>query len=227
MKERAELSGYTVVDPPSVVATHLTEVVKRHAHELIGRQEAKLLVDNVKESYPALVDELIPSILTIGDVQKVLAKLLREKVSIRDLVTIFESLADHGHYTKDPDILTEYVRQALSRQITQQFSTGNDPLRVITVGPQLEKKIAESVQQSEQGSYIALDPVSTQQIYQRLNEHVNKQIQSGQQPVVLASPTIRMYLRQIVERTMQDVPVLSYSELEPNIEVQSVGVVNL
>jgi flagellar biosynthesis protein FlhA len=227
MKERAELSGYTVVDPPSVVATHLTEIIKRHAHELIGRQEAKMLVENVKESYPALIDELIPSILTVGDVQKVLAKLLREKVSIRDLVTIFESLADHGNYTKDPDILTEYVRQALSRQITQQFSPGGDTLRVITVGPQLEKKIAESVQQSEQGSYIALDPVSTQQIYQKLNEHVNRQIQSGQQPVVLASPTIRMYLRQIVERTMQDVPVLSYSELEPNIEVQSVGVVNL
>lgn len=227
MKERAELSGYTVVDPPSVVATHLTEIIKRHAHELIGRQEAKMLVENVKESYPALIDELIPSILTVGDVQKVLAKLLREKVSIRDLVTIFESLADHGNYTKDPDILTEYVRQALSRQITQQFSSGGDTLRVITVGPQLEKKIAESVQQSEQGSYIALDPVSTQQIYQKLTEHVNRQIQSGQQPVVLASPTIRMYLRQIVERTMQDVPVLSYSELEPNIEVQSVGVVNL
>lgn len=227
MKERAELSGYTVVDPPSVVATHLTEIIKRHAHELIGRQEAKMLVENVKESYPALIDELIPAILTVGDVQKVLAKLLREKVSIRDLVTIFESLADHGNYTKDPDILTEYVRQALSRQITQQFSSGGDTLRVITVGPQLEKKIAESVQQSEQGSYIALDPVSTQQIYQKLNEQVNRQIQSGQQPVVLASPTIRMYLRQIVERTMQDVPVLSYSELEPNIEVQSVGVVNL
>ncbi|OBZ16894.1 MULTISPECIES: flagellar biosynthesis protein FlhA [Bacillales] len=227
MKERAELSGYTVVDPPSVVATHLTEIVKRHAHELIGRQETKQLVENVKESYPALVDELIPSILTIGDVQKVLAKLLREKVSIRDLVTIFEALADHGNYTKDPDILTEYVRQSLSRQITQQFSSGGDTLKVITVGPQLEKKIAESVQQSDQGSYIALDPVSTQQIYQKLNEHVNRQIQSGQQPVVLASPTIRMYLRQIVERTMQDLPVLSYSELEPNIEVQSVGVVNL
>ncbi|WP_054028971.1 flagellar biosynthesis protein FlhA [Bacillus sp. FJAT-28004] len=227
MKERAELSGYTVVDPPSVVATHLTEIIKRHAHELIGRQETKQLVENVKESYPALIDELIPSILTIGDVQKVLAKLLREKVSIRDLVTIFEALADHGNYTKDPDILTEYVRQSLSRQITQQFSSGSDTLRVITVGPQLEKKIAESVQQSDQGSYIALDPVSTQQIYQKLNEHVNRQIQAGQQPVVLASPTIRMYLRQIVERTMQDVPVLSYSELEPNIEVQSVGVVNL
>ncbi|MFF2888091.1 flagellar biosynthesis protein FlhA [Paenibacillus sp. NPDC057967] len=227
MKERAELSGYTVVDPPSVVATHLTEIIKRHAHELIGRQEAKMLVENVKESYPALIDELIPSILTIGDVQKVLAKLLKEKISIRDLVTIFETLADHGHYTKDPDILTEYVRQALSRQITQQFSPGGDTLRVITVGPQLEKRIAESVQQTDQGSYIALDPVSTQQIYQKLNEHVSRQIQSGQQPIVLASPTIRMYLRQIIERTMQEVPVLSYSELEPNIEIQSVGVVNL
>ncbi|WP_219836675.1 flagellar biosynthesis protein FlhA [Paenibacillus sp. R14(2021)] len=226
-KERAELTGYTVVDPPSVVATHLTELIKRHAHELIGRQETKALIDNVRESYPALVDELIPSILNVGDVQKVLAKLLREKISIRDMVTIFESLADHGPFTKDPDILTEYVRQALSRQITQQFSNQGDTLRVITVGPSLEKKIAESVQSSDQGSYLALDPVATQTIYQRLNEQVNKQIQSGQQPIVLASPTIRMYLRQIVERTMQDIPVLSYSELEPSIEVQSIGVVNL
>ncbi|WP_168122237.1 flagellar biosynthesis protein FlhA [Paenibacillus sp. HB172176] len=227
MKERAELSGYTVVDPPSVVATHLTEIIKRHAHELIGRQETKQLIENVKENHPALVDELIPSILTVGDVQKVLAKLLKEKISIRDLVTIFETLADHGPYSKDPDILTEYVRQSLSRQITQQYSPSGDTLRVITVGPQLEKKISESVQQTEQGSYIALDPVSTQQIYQRMNEQVNRQIQSGTQPVVLASPTIRMYLRQILERTMNEVPILSYSELEPNIEVQSVGVVNL
>jgi len=227
MKERAELSGYTVVDPPSVVATHLTEIVKRHAHELIGRQETKALVENVKENYPALVDELIPNILTIGDVQKVLAKLLKEKISIRDLVTIFETLADQGAYTKDTDVLTEYVRQSLSRQITQQFSPDGEMLRVITVGPSLEKKIAESVQQSDQGSYLSIDPVATQQIYQRLSEQVSKQIQSGNQPVVLASPTIRMYLRKLVERTMQDIPVLSYSELEPNIEVQSVGVVNL
>ncbi len=226
-KERAELAGYTVVDPPSVVATHLTELIKRHAHELIGRQETKALVENVREQYPALVEELIPSILSLGEVQKVLVKLLREKVSVRDLVTIFESLADHGNYTKDPDILTEYVRQALSRQITNQFSTGSDTLKVITVGPSLEKKIAESVQQSEQGSYLALDPVATQQIYAKLNEQVHRQIQSGQQPIVLASPTIRMYLRQLVERTMQDIPVLSYSELEPSVEVQSIGVVNL
>ncbi|WP_150267687.1 flagellar biosynthesis protein FlhA [Paenibacillus tepidiphilus] len=227
VKERAELSGYTVVDPPSVVATHLTELIKRHGHELLGRQETKQLVDNLRESYPVLVDELIPSVLAIGDVQKVLAKLLREKISIRDLVTIFETLADYGTYTKDPDILTEYVRQALSRQITQQFSQSGETLRVITVGPNLEKKISESVQQTEQGSYLALDPVSTQTVYQRLTEQINRLLQSGQQPIVLTSPTIRMYLRQVIERTMQDIPVLSYSELEPNIEIQSVGVVNL
>lgn len=227
VKERAELSGYTVVDPPSVVATHLTELIKRHGHELLGRQETKQLVDNLRENYPVLVDELIPSILAVGDIQKVLGKLLREKISIRDLVTIFETLADYGTYTKDPDILTEYVRQSLSRQITQQFSQTGETLRVITVGPTLEKKITESVQQTEQGSYLALDPVSTQTVYQRLTEQINRLLQSGQQPIVLTSPTIRMYLRQVIERTMQDIPVLSYSELEPNIEIQSVGVVNL
>ncbi|MNI39683.1 Flagellar biosynthesis protein FlhA [compost metagenome] len=227
MKERAELSGYTVVDPPSVVATHLTELIKRYGHELLGRQETKQLVDNLRENYPVLVDELVPSVLAIGDVQKVLGKLLREKISIRDLVTIFETLADYGTYTKDPDVLTEYVRQSLSRQITQQFSQTGETLKVITVGPNLEKKISESVQQTEQGSYLALDPVSTQTVYQRLTEQINRLLQSGQQPIVLTSPTIRMYLRQVIERTMQDIPVLSYSELEPNIEIQSVGVVNL
>lgn len=226
-KERAELAGYTVVDPPSVVATHLTELIKRHAHELIGRQETKTLVDNIRESYPVLVDELIPSVLTIGDVQKVLAKLLKEKISIRDLVTIFETLADYGHYSKDPDVLTEYVRQSLSRQITQQYVQEGEAMRVITVGPALEKKIAESVQQTDQGSYIAMDPVSTQSVFQKLSEQVNRLIQMGQQPVLLTSPAIRMYLRQVIERSMQDIPVLSYSELEPNVEIQSVGVVNL
>lgn len=226
-KERAEMSGYTVVDPPSVVATHLTETIKKYAHELLGRQETKSLIDNLRESYPVLVDELIPSVLSVGEIQKVLAKLLREKISIRDMVTIFETLADYGSYTKDPDILTEYVRQALSRQITQQFTSQGETMQVITVGPSLEKKIAESVQQTEQGSYVALDPMSTQTVYQKLTEQVNRLIQSGHQPIVLTSPTIRMYLRQVMERTMQDIPVLSYSELEPNVEIQSVGVVNL
>jgi len=226
-KERAELSGYTVVDPPSVVATHLTELIKKHAHELLGRQETKTLIDNLRENYPVLVDELIPSVLSVGDVQKVLSKLLREKISVRDLVTIFETLADCGTYSKDPDVLTEYVRQSLSRQITQQYSQEGETLKVITVGPTLEKKISESVQQSDQGSYLALDPMSTQTIYQKLNEQINRLLQSGQQPIFLTSPTIRMYLRQVIERTMQDIPVLSYSELEPNVEIQSVGVVNL
>ncbi len=226
-KERAELSGYTVVDPPSVVATHLTELIKKHSHELLGRQETRSLIDNLRENYPVLVDELIPSVLSIGDIQKVLVKLLKEKISIRDMVTIFETLADYGTYTKDPDVLTEYVRQALSRQITQQFTSQGETLRVITVGPNLEKKIAESIQQSEQGTYLALDPVSTQSMYQKINEQVNRLLQMGQQPIVLTSPAIRMYLRQLIERTMQDIPVLSYSELEPNVEIQSVGVVNL
>ncbi|MGG1551155.1 MULTISPECIES: flagellar biosynthesis protein FlhA [Paenibacillus] len=226
-KERAELSGYTVVDPPSVVATHLTEIIKKHAHELLGRQETKALIDNVRETYPALVDDLIPSVLNVGDVQKVLAKLLREKISVRDLVTILETLADYGTYTKDPEILTEYVRQALSRQITQQYTSIGDSLKVITVGPSVEKKIAESVQQSDQGSYLALDPSSSQIIHHRVTEQVTKLIQSGQQPVILTSPTIRMYVRQLLERTLQDIPVLSYSELEPSVEIQSMGVVNL
>ncbi|MFC5472032.1 flagellar biosynthesis protein FlhA [Cohnella suwonensis] len=225
-KERAEMAGYTVVDPPSVVATHLTEVIKKYAHELIGRQETKALVDSVKETYPALVEELIPSIVGVGDVQKVLSKLLKEKISIRDLVTIFETLADYGKFTKDPDVLTEYVRQSLSRQISQQYANSDEPLKVITLSPAVEKKIAEAVQQSDQGSYLAMDPASSQSIYQRLTEQVNRLVQTGQQPIVLTSPTIRMYLRQLLERSMQDVPVISYSELEPSIEVQSVGVVS-
>ncbi len=227
MKERAELSGYTVVDPPSVVATHLTEIIKKHAHELLGRQETKQLVDNLKEQVPAVVEEVVPSILTVGDIQKILAKLLREKVSIRNLSMIMESLADYGNYTKDPEILTEYVRQSLSRQLTQQYTNGSNFLQVMTIGPKLEKKVAESVQQTEQGSYVALDPVTSQQFFQKINEQMSRMIQEGQQPILLASPTIRMYIRQLLERTIPDLPILSYSELEPTVEIQSVGVVNL
>ncbi|WP_139488971.1 flagellar biosynthesis protein FlhA [Brevibacillus dissolubilis] len=226
-KEIAELSGYTVVDPPSVVATHLTEVIKRHAHELLGRQETRALIDNVREVAPVLVDELIPSTLSIGDVQKVLQKLLKEKVSVRNLQVILESLADHAVFTKDPDILTEYVRAGLARQITLQYTEPGQPLRVITAGPGLEKAISERIEQSEQGSYLAMDPETSQLIFESMSEQVNRMVTLGQQPVVLSSPAIRMYLRQLMERMMPDVPVLSYSELEPHVEVQSVGVVNL
>jgi flagellar biosynthesis protein FlhA len=227
IRENAEMSGYTVVDAPSVVATHLTEVIKKHAHELLGRQETKGLVDHLKQTYPALVEELVPSLLSLGDVQKVLIKLLKEKVSVRDLVTIFEAMADYGQYTKDPDVLTEYVRQALSRQITNQWIQPNEPLRVITVSPRVEKKIADSIQQTEQGSYLAIDPQSSQMIYQKVSEQVQKVLQAGRQPILLVSPAVRMYLQQIVERTIKDVPVISYSELEPHVEIQSIGVVNI
>ncbi|MFS1513183.1 flagellar biosynthesis protein FlhA [Chengkuizengella sp. SCS-71B] len=226
-KDRAELSGYTIVDPPSVVATHLTEVIKNHAYELLGRQETNSLVENIKGNVPALIDELIPNILSIGDIQKVLVNLLKEKISIRDLVTIFETLADYATYTKDPQVLTEYVRQSLSRQITQQYSSVGDVLKVLAIGPDLEKKISESIQQTEHGNYLALDPSTSQIIHQRILEQVKKFMQTGNNPVILTSPTIRYYLRQLIEKTMKDIPVLSYQELEPTIEVQSVGVVNI
>ncbi len=226
-KEVAELSGYTVVDPPSVVATHLTEIIKRHAHELLGRQETRALIDNVKETTPVLVDELIPGMLSIGDVQKVLQKLLKEKISVRNLTVILEALADHALYTKDPDVLTEYVRQGLSRQITLQYTEPGQPLRVITAGPALEKAISERIEQSEQGSYLAMDPETSQRIYQSMTEQVSKMAASGQQPIILSSPAIRMYLRQLMERMMPDIPVISYNELEPHVEVQSVGMVNV
>lgn len=227
IKERAEMAGYTVVDPPSVVATHLTEIIKRYAHELLNRQETKSLIDNIRETSPALVEELIPNVLSVGDVQKVLQKLLREKISIRNLPTILETLADYGSYTKDTDLLAEYVRQALSRQITLQFAVPGEPLQVITAGPSLEKKISDSIQQTEQGNYMAIDPDTSQRIFSALSEQVNRMLQMGQQPIILTSPAIRMYLRQLVERMMPEIPVLSYNELEPEIEIQSVGVVSI
>lgn len=227
MKETAEQAGYTVVDPPSVVATHLTEVLKQHAHELLGRQETKALLDAVKEHAPALVEELVPNVLSVGDIQRVLVKLLRERVSIRNLVTILETLADYGRYTKDPDILTEHVRQALARQITRQYVQPGEPLYVATLDPETEKRIADSAQQTEHGSYVVLDPEVAQRFYRSVNEAVSQLLQSGRQPILLTAPGVRPYVRQLVERVLPDVPVLSYAELEPNVEVRSVGVVKL
>jgi len=227
MKEEAELSGYAIVDPPSVVSTHLTEVIKRHAHELIGRQEVKSLIDHVRETSPAVVEELIPQMLTIGEVQKVLMKLLKEKVSIRNLLVILEALADYATQTKDIDVLTEYVRQALSRQITLQYANQNEALQVITAGASLEKKVADSVHRTEKGTYLSLDPETSQTIYQRIAEQAQQLQASGVQPVLLTSPAIRMYIRQFLERYLPDLTILSYNELEPDIEIQSVGVVNL
>lgn len=227
MKEEAEMAGYAIVDPPSVVSTHLTEVIKKHAHELIGRQEVKTLVENIRENSPAVIEELIPNLMAIGEVQKVLMKLLKEKVSIRNLLVILETLADYSPQTKDTDVLTEYVRQALSRQITLQYTNPNEALQVITAGASLEKKFAESVHRTEQGSYVSIDPEASQTIFQKISEQVTQLQQSGVQPILLTSPATRMYMRQFVEQFAPDLPVLSYNELEPEVEIQSVGVVNI
>lgn len=227
IREQAEFAGYTVVDPPSVVATHLTEVLRKHASELLGRQETKQLIDSLRETYPALVDELVPNQMSTGEIQKVLINLLREKVSIRDLVTILETLADYVGYTKDTDILTEYVRQALSRQITNQFKASGGTLKVITLSPNVEKLLLDNIQGSDQGTYLALDPRISQQIYQRLAEQVQVVTNLGHPPILLASPNTRMHVRKLIERVLPDVSVLSFNELDTTVDVQSGGVVNL
>lgn len=227
MKEEAEMAGYAIVDPPSVVSTHLTEIIKRHAHELVGRQEVKSLIENLRDASPAVVEELIPNLMSIGEVQKVLMKLLKEKISIRNLLIVLETLADYAPQTKDVDLLTEYVRQALSRQITRQYAPDNESLKVITAGASLEKKFADSVHRTEQGNYLSIDPESSQAIFQIITEQATQLQQSGVQPILLTSPAIRIYMRQFVERFAPDLPVLSYNELEPEIEIQSVGVVNI
>lgn len=226
-KEEAEIMGYTVVDPPSVVSTHLTEIIRANAAELLGRQETKQLVDHVRETYPILVDELTPTPLSIGEIQKVLAKLLEEQVSVRNLPIIFETLADYSKYTSDVDVLTEYVRQALARQITAQYAVGNEPLKVLTISGKVEKLIADSVQQTEQGNFLSIDPGESQALLENIAQEVERVALLDQSPVILSSPAVRMYLRQITERYFPQIPILSYNELEASLEVQSVGVVDI
>lgn len=224
VKEEAELNGYTVVDPPSVMATHLTEVIKRFAHELLGRQEVKELIDSLQEKYPAVVNELIPDTLSIGQVQKVLQNLLREGIAIRDMVTILETLADYAPETSDLMILTEYVRQSLSRQISANYSTDNQ-ISVITLAPDIEDLISQAIQQSEQSSYLAIEPKQAQQIFENLNDTVQSVMQKGYQPIILTAPMIRHHFKGLTSRVAPDLIVLSFSELEPTLNIQSVGMV--
>lgn len=227
VKEDAEMLGYTVVDPPSVVSTHMTEIIRSNSHELLGRQETKQLIDHVRETYPILVDELTPTPLSVGEVQKVLGKLLKEHVSIRNLPIIFETLADYSKMTSDVDILTEYVRQSLARQITTQYAGGQSSLKVLTVSGRVEKLIADSIQQTEHGNYLSIDPSDSQNVLESIAKEVDRVALIEQSPVVLCSPAVRMYLRQMTERYFPQIPILSYNELESSIEVQSVGVVNV
>ncbi len=226
-KDEADMLGYTVVDPASVVSTHITEKIKRHAHELVGRQETKRLIDHLKENYPVLVEEVTPNPLSVGDIQKVLAKLLREKVSIRNLVTIFETLADYGRLTTDSDLLTEYARQSLAKQITAQYAREHETLKVITCSGRVEKAIADGVQQTEQGNYLSLDPEVSDSIIRSVAKEAERLSIRQESAILLCSPAVRMYVKQLLERYFPDLPVLSYNELEANVEVQSIGVVDI
>ncbi|MCM0626280.1 flagellar biosynthesis protein FlhA [Lysinibacillus sp. OL1_EC] len=227
VKEDAEMYGYTVVDPPSVVSTHLTEIIRANAHELLGRQETKQLIDHLRESHPILVEELTPAPLSTGEIQKVLGKLLRENVSVRNLPIIFETLADYAKLTSDTDILAEYVRQALARQITAQYVGDSSVLKVITVSGKVEKMIADSIQQTDHGNYLAMDPQDSQTVLETIAAEVERVSFMEQSAIILCSPAVRMYLRQLTERYFPQIPVLSYNELDASVEIQSVGVVNV
>ena len=226
-RERAESLGYTVVDPPSIIATHLTEVIREHIAELLTRQDVQNLINNLKESNPAIVDELVPKLLGLGEVQKVLQNLLSEGISIRDLLTIFETLADYAPTTRDTDILTEYVRQSLKRAISNKYFQPNETTSVITLDPKLEQEIMANVKQTEQGAYITLDPDKTKKIMKVTGEQIKKLENLGKNPIVVTSPIVRIYFKKLTQDYHKDLVVISYNEIESDVELQSVGMISL
>lgn len=225
-RERAESLGYTVVDPPSIIATHLTEIIRSYISELLTRQDVQNLINNIKESNPSLVDELTPKLLNIGEIQKVLQNLLKEGISIRDLLTIFETLADHAVVTRDTDVLTEYVRQSLKRAISAKYFPQNEQTSVVTLDPKIEQEIMNSVKQTEQGAYLTIDPERTKAIMKSVETEVAKLENLGRNPIIITSPIVRMYFKKLTEDYFRDLIVVSYNEIDANVELQSVGMVS-
>jgi len=226
-RDEAQAMGYTVVDSTTVVATHISEIVKRHAHELVGRQELQQLLDNLSATAPKVVEELIPSQLNLGTVLRVVKNLLREGISIRDLRTILETLADYTSITKDPDVLTEFVRQSLGRFIVDQFKLEDGTLCLATLSREVEDLIAEAIQPSDQGSYLAIEPNVAQMIIASVRNMAERFSPAGAQPVLLASPSIRRHVRKLVERFIPHMAVLSHNEIPQNVKIQSLGVVSI
>ncbi|MBQ8188847.1 MAG: flagellar biosynthesis protein FlhA [Lachnospiraceae bacterium] len=224
-RERAESLGYTVVDPPSIIATHLTEIIRQHIAELLTRQDVQNLTNNLKETNPSIVEELVPKLMGLGEVQKVLQNLLQEGISIRDLLTIFETLADYSSTTRDTDILTEYVRQSLKRAICAKFFPANETTSVVTLDPKVEQEIMSNVKQTEQGAYLTLDPEKTKAIIESVRTEVGKLESLGKNPIIITSPIVRMYFKRLTEDYFKDLIVISYNEVESNVELQSVGMV--
>ena len=224
-RERAESFGYTVVDPPSIIATHLTEVIREHIAELMTRQDVQNLVNNLRENHSALVDELTPKLMSLGEIEKVLQNLLKEGISIRDLVTIFETLADYAPSTHDTDILTEYVRQSLKRAISTKYFMPDETTSVVTLDPRLEQEIMDSVKQTENGAYLTLDPEKSKAILRSVEAETKKLEDAGKPSIVMTSPIVRMYFKRMTEDYFRDLIVVSYNEVEPNVELQSVGMI--
>ena len=226
-REEAEIRGLTVVDPTTVMVTHLTETIKAHSYELLGRQEVQLIVDNTKEKYSTVVEELIPDLITIGELQKVLQNLLREKVPIKDMVTIMESLADNSRLTKDIELLTEYVRFALARTICNQIIDENRSITVVTLTPQIEEIIAANTQKSMHGSFPAVDPDTTTKILDCIRNTVDRVYFYNNQPVILVSPNVRPVFRKLIEMVFPHVMVISLNEIPNDVEIRTEGVVSL
>ena len=226
-RERAESLGYTVVDPPSIIATHLTEVVRQHIAELLTRQDVQNLVNNLKETNPVLVEELTPAMMSLGDIQKVLQNLLSEGISIRDLLSIFEILADHAQTARDPDVLTEYVRQGLRRAISSRYFMSGEGMKnsVVTVDPKIEQEIMQNVKQTEQGAYLSLDPERIRLIMESTRTEIGKLEEMGRNPIVVCSPIVRMYFKRMSDDYFEDLIVVSYNEIEPGVELESVGMI--
>ena len=225
LKDRAELLGYTVVDPPSVLTTHLTEVIKGNAANILSRQDVQTLITNLKAEHPAVVDELIPGVLSIGETQKVLQNLLRERITIRDLVTIVETLADYARQTRDTEALTEYVRQRLARAISAQYRGADGLVHVITLSPRVEQQLTEALKQTDQGTMIAMEPVRAQQLLQRLAGEMERVAGLGHAPVLLCSARLRLAVRRLTERVLPNLVVLSFSEIATGVDVQAEGMV--
>lgn len=226
-KENAQLSGYTVVDPSTVIATHLTEVFRKHLGDFLGRQEVQALLDTLAKHSPRAVDDLIPGTLPLGTVQKVLQNLVHESVTIRDMLTIVETLADYGMQTKSPEILTEYVREKLSRSIVKPFLDGEGTLPIITLDPAADRTVQEAIRQSEGGSYLSLNPLSAQHLINNINAMFDKPLLTDGQPVLLTTPMARPHLAQLISRFLPNVPVISQAEIPPDIRLQSVGNVGM
>ncbi|MFP4498431.1 MAG: FHIPEP family type III secretion protein, partial [Vulcanimicrobiota bacterium] len=223
----AERLGCMIFDPVSVIATQLTEVIRSNSADLLGRQEVQALVDTIKKTHPAVVKELIPDTMNLGEIQKILQNLVRERVSIRDLVTILETVADNVSVTKDIEILTECVRVSLSRLICRDYMNNEGIINVITLDPQVEQLIAGSIQRSEVGSFLALDPNLGQEILTRLGDEINKLQEQGLQPICLVAPQIRPAFKKLSERSFPSLVVLSWNEIAPKVNVNSVGMVSL